>query len=105
MKAKRKLQPRPLVSAAPIGVSDQTCFDLVGLTVRQFRDFLSAHPEIPRTVIGQRVVVRADVLLAALERLGSPTKRSAGTGATFSDSEPAASIDAVLAAVGRRRAF
>jgi hypothetical protein len=97
--AKRNLRPRPVVSASPLMVSDQTSFDIVGLTGRHLRDFLAAHQDVPRTVLGQRVLVRAEVLVAALDRLGTGNA-SAGNAAADDDS---ISVESVLATVNRRR--
>jgi hypothetical protein len=99
----RRLLPRPPVTAAPLVVSDLTCLDLVGLTADQYRALLRRHPEVPRATLGHRVLVRADVFLALLDRLASQTTHS-GTLASDSDADDAPlTADAVLAAVGMRR--
>ncbi len=96
----RRLAPKPRATAAPLTVSDQTAFDLLGLTERQFRDLLRAHPAIPRTVIGRRVLVRADVLVAFLDRLAT----AAPAADADPSSTPAVTVDGLLAELGRRSA-
>lgn len=96
---KRKLKPRPPVTAMPLMVSDLTSFELVGLTDRQFRDFLVAHPELPRTRIGHRVLVRADALLALLDRLAADS----GGEVDLEEIAQPESADEVLRRLGMRR--
>ncbi len=101
MATKRNLAPRPVVTSPPLMVSDLTSFNLIGLTGRQLREFLAKHPEVRRTVIGQRVVIRADVLLEALDRFSR-----GGSAPAISDTdrqdEEGFSVEVVLATVGRR---
>lgn len=93
--AKRNLRAKPPVTASPLMVSDQTSFDLCGLSSRQFREFLYAHPGIPRTRVGQRVLVRADVLVAALDKLA--------TGEVTAAEDPDdVSVESILASLNRR---
>lgn len=96
-KLARRLRPRPSTAAPPLVVSDQTAFDLVGLTARQLRDLLAAHPDVPRARVGRRVLVRADVLLALVDRLASPASPDVPVGSP-------ATVDDLLAELGRRSA-
>lgn len=96
---KRNLRAKPVVSAPSLMVSDQTSFDIVGLTGRQLRDFLTAHPEIPRTRVGQRVLVRADILVASLDKLATGHEPTGG--ADFHDPDDL-SVDVILASVRRK---
>lgn len=98
----RKRTPLPPVTAVPLTVSDQTALDLVGLTGRQLRDLLARHPEVPRTIVGRRVLVRADVLLALLDRLAVTPDPVPVVPAAPPDGAPG--VAEVLAAIGRRRA-
>ena len=61
---------RSLASAALL-VSDASAFAIVGLSPRQFRTLVRKRG-IPRTKVGRRTLVRADVLLMALGLDGSP---------------------------------
>jgi hypothetical protein len=98
----RPIKARPAVSAAPIVVSDLTCFDLVGLTPRQFRDLLARHGDVPRVVSGQRVLVRADVLLRLVDSLA--TRDGEAPSLAPDEDEGDLSADQILSLVGRRRA-
>ena len=104
----RKLRARPQVTAIPIAVSDQTSFDLVGLTSGQLRELARREPGAGWTRIGQRLVIRADKLLALLDRLASPTSvgdlKTIDCGAVQAIAladEPSTVAD-VLAILGRR---
>lgn len=94
----RKLRPRPPVTATPLVVSDLTSFDLIGLTGRQLRDLLAVHREVPRAIVGHRVLVRADEVLRLVDRLA----RDGESVPTTEEDQPA-DADAVLAKLGRRR--
>jgi len=104
---KRHLKPRPAVSSTPLAVSDQTSFDLVGLTGGQLRELARREPGAGWTRIGQRLVIRADKLLALLDRLASPTSVGdlaidcGAVQATALADEPSTVAD-VLAILGRR---
>ena len=98
----RRLLPRPAITAAPVVVSDLTCFDIVGLLPEQYRALLRRHPEVQRTVLGRRVLVRVDVVLALLDRLASETTADATTAPAVEDDTPL-TADGVLHALGMRR--
>lgn len=63
-KTRRQLRPKPPISIAPVLVSDETCFAVVGLTPRRFRELVDAHPQLPRIAHGRRLLVPASALLA-----------------------------------------
>lgn len=96
----RPIRPRPPVTAAPLVVSDATAYDLVGLTARQYRDLLGRHPDVPRAVVGRRLLVRADDLLALVDRLAATSAESACVAAPKRQPETA---DEVLAELGYGR--
>jgi hypothetical protein len=64
----------PRVAAVPLAVSDASAFAVVGLTPRQFRAFVREHG-LPAVKAGRRLLVRVDVLLAALDRLSGASAR------------------------------
>lgn len=67
-KSKRALRPRHTAAlvVSPIVVSDLSAAAVVGLEPRQFRELVRAKA-IPHTLSGQRMLVRAEDLLAALD--------------------------------------
>lgn len=98
-RSKRNLKPRPPVTAAPITVTDLTSFDLVGLDGRQLRHFVATHA-IPHVRHGQRLIVRADVLLDVIDRLATAETSSVAT--DLDEIETPTSAAGVLAILGRR---
>jgi len=103
-KSKRNLRPRPLVTAAPITVSDLTSFDLFGLDGRQLRHFVGKHA-LPHVTHGHRILVRADVLLNAMDRLSasSAADPQSSEGSEVDDDVPE-TVEGVLRLIGRRLA-
>lgn len=102
----RRLRQRATASicVAPLFVSDLTAPIAVGLEPRQFRD-LVRDLEIPHIVYGQRLLVEAEDLRAALA-----VRASSKAIADYDARSPEAreydepqSVDAVLARLGRRR--
>ena len=77
--------------AHALAITDASAPGVLGLSPRQFRRFVREH-NIPSVRAGRRTLVRADVLLEALDRLaGVP-----------SSVEPWTEADLIAAAVGRR---
>jgi hypothetical protein len=66
----------PKVTAAPLTVSDASAPAIVGLTPRQFRRFVR-EKGIPCLRVGRRTLVRADLLLEAIDRLSGSVPRPA----------------------------
>jgi hypothetical protein len=67
----------PRVAAAPLVISDASAPAVVGLTARQFRAFVREHG-LPAVKAGRRTLVRAEVLLEAIDRLSGSAPRPAG---------------------------
>lgn len=61
--------------AAPLTVSDASAPAVVGLTPRQFRRFVH-EKGIPCVRVGRRTLVRADLLLEAIDRLSGSAPRA-----------------------------
>lgn len=63
--------PAPRLGPAAALVSDATALAVVGLTKRQFRDFLRERG-IPSAKVGRRTLARLDAVLAAMGLAGDP---------------------------------
>jgi len=96
----RPLLPRATASLAVVAltVTDRTCAAVLGLEPRVFRQLLISA-KIPHARIGRRVVARADLVLAALDRLAGDDAPADAAPAT----RPSGGADAVLARIGRQR--
>ena len=104
---RRKLRPREPVSAMPSFVSQLTSLPLLGIDDRRYRELLVDHPEVPRTRIGKLVLVELDAMRELLRRLAveAPSGNAEAEPAGEDDDDRRLdSPDAVLAAIGRRRA-
>ena len=99
-RTKRNLKPKPAVTATPVTVTDLTSFDLVGLDGRQLRHFVTKNA-IAHVAHGQRIIVRVDVLLEAIDRLAS-TGAAPKVAADLDDLETPTSAAGVLSLIGRR---
>ena len=119
---KRNIKPRPqLASAVAVYVSDQTSLEIVGLTNRQYRDFLARHRDIPRVHVGQRVLVEVADFRRKTRELadaGDPSSRGEdgapivrGGGLRLANADDATdqgspaqpeTVDEVLAQLGKR---
>ncbi len=96
----RKLKPRATaaLNIMPVMVSDRTCAALFGIEPRDLREKIAPH--VPHAVIGRRVVMRVEHVLAYLDGLASPERAGSREPAR---SDGATTTDDLLARIGRRR--
>ncbi len=94
----RALRPRATAAIAitPVIVTDLTCHAVVGLEPRHFRETVYAL-QIPHVDRGRRLVVLVQDFTAAIERASSSPETLPVI------EKPLATVDDVLARVGRRR--
>lgn len=101
---KRTLRPRATsaLAIAPLLVTDLTAPVAAGLEPRAFREFV-VRAGIPHVRDGHRVIVRADVLLAAIDRLARSGASATESAPASSAEEDEPSADELLRRIGRFR--
>jgi hypothetical protein len=97
----RKFRPRATASlaVAPVAITDRSAPATVGLESDVFR-VLVQKLRIRHVLSGRRMIVLASDFAEAIERAGSADVAELAA----NDDAPAASVDALLARLGRRRA-
>ena len=97
---RRSLKPRAPIAVSPVCITTENSLQVAGLPPRKLREALAMHPEIPRSRLGQTLLVSAEAFGQLLERLrvgGAEAPVTTGE----DDAEPTA--DELLARLGRRR--
>lgn len=100
--ARRNLKPKERPHLAPIAVSDETCIVAGFASPRRFREFVARHA-LPFVLDGRRVIVTADALRAALERLAGEGAIGGSSEAPTADTVQPTSGEAVLRRLGFKR--